>query len=66
MPTLENMKENKRENRNLKLFQFSIINFRSVMIIEILSVAGIYCKLQNCKVPKRNNKGKFNMPLFNY
>ena len=25
----------------------------------------IYCKLQNCKVRKRNIKGKCNVPLFN-
>ena len=25
----------------------------------------IYCKLGNCKVHKRNNKGKCNVPLFN-
>ena len=34
-------------------------------VIETFSVAGIYCKLLNCKVHKRNNKGKCNMPLFN-
>ena len=25
----------------------------------------IYCKLRNCKVHKRNNKGKCNVPVFN-
>ena len=33
--------------------------------IASFSVAGIYCKLQDSKVHKRNNKGKCNVPLFN-
>ena len=33
-------------------------------VIASFSVPGIYCRLRNCKVHKRNNKGKCNVPLF--